>query len=212
MWILYAAGRYRLDPALIGTDLEAFQAALEAARNASGDGPAGRLPPAVALYRGELAEGAGYDWAEPYAETARRRALDAWTTIAEILQPADPDQALSALETALSHDPYNEYLYQQIMRLQAAAGRPEAVRRTLALLESRLTDLGLTPGARPGRPPPPCSAPRHRPAARRPAVSVSIQDAAGRSRANRIQGAGPAEPGAAGARSIQIAAQPIRET
>lgn len=35
----------------------------------------------------------------------------------------------------------------QIMRLQAAAGRPDAVRRTLALLETRLADLGLTPGA-----------------------------------------------------------------
>ena len=58
-----------------------------------------------------------------------------------------PDQALSALETALSHDPYNEYLYVRIMRLQAAAGRPEAVRRTLALLESKLTDLGLTPSS-----------------------------------------------------------------
>ena len=33
------------------------------------------------------------------------------------------------------------------MRLQAAAGRPEAVRRTLGLLESRLTDLGITPGS-----------------------------------------------------------------
>jgi Fe2+ transport system protein FeoA len=42
---------------------------------------------------------------------------------------------------------YNEYLYVRIMRLQAAAaGRPEAVRRTLALLESRLTELGITPG------------------------------------------------------------------
>jgi hypothetical protein len=67
----------------------------------------------------------GHEWAEPYAETARRRALDAWTTIAEILQPCGPDEALSAVETALAHDPYNEYLYQRIMRLQAAAGRPE---------------------------------------------------------------------------------------
>ena len=33
------------------------------------------------------------------------------------------------------------------MRLQAAAGRPEAVRRTLSLLETKLTDLGITPGA-----------------------------------------------------------------
>ena len=147
MWILNAGGRYRLDPALIDTDLQAFSRALEQARNASGDARLAACRRAVALYRGELADGAGWDWAEPYAETARRRALDAWTTIAEILQPADPDQALSALDTALSHDPYNEYLYVRIMRLQAAAGRPEAVRRTLALLESRLTDLGVAPGA-----------------------------------------------------------------
>jgi hypothetical protein len=51
--------------------------------------------------------------AEPFAEAARRRALDAWTRIAE---PADPDQALAALETALGHDAFNECLYQQIMR------------------------------------------------------------------------------------------------
>jgi DNA-binding SARP family transcriptional activator len=147
LWILNASGRYRLDPALIGTDLEAFSEALEEGRNASGDVRLAACRRAVGLYRGELAEGAGYEWAEPYAETARRRALDAWTTIAEILQPSDPDEALSALETALSHDPYNEYLYVRIMRLQAAAGRPEAVRRTLALLESKLTDLGLVPSS-----------------------------------------------------------------
>ncbi len=32
------------------------------------------------------------------------------------------------------------------MRLQAAAGRPDAVRRTLSLLEARLGELGITPG------------------------------------------------------------------
>jgi DNA-binding SARP family transcriptional activator len=147
LWILNASGRYRLDPSLIGTDVEAFGGALEAARITSGEARLAACRRAVALYRGELAEGAGYEWAEPYAETVRRRALDAWTTIAEILQPADPGQALSALETALSHDPYNEYLYVRIMRLQAAAAHPEAVRRTLGLLESKLADLGLTPSS-----------------------------------------------------------------
>ncbi len=60
-------------------------------------GPAGRRDEArlaacreaAGLYHGELAEGAGYEWAEPYAGTARR---------------------------------------------------------TLSLLEARLTDLGITPG------------------------------------------------------------------
>ena len=122
--------------------------------------PAAAPPPCTGA---PLADGAGYDWAEPSAETARRRALDAWTAIADILAPREPGQALAALESALGHDPYNEYLYQKIMRLQAAAGHPEAVRRTLGLLETRLAGLGLTPGAatrqaaaallaRPGRP------------------------------------------------------------
>ena len=119
-WILNVSGRYRLDPALIGTDLEAFGEALEAARTASGDARLAACRRAVALYRGELAEGAGYEWAEPYAETARRRALDAWTTIAEILQPSDPGQALSALETALVPRPLQRV---PVRADHAAAGR-----------------------------------------------------------------------------------------
>jgi hypothetical protein len=50
---------------------------------------------------------------------------------------------MAALETALTHDPYNEYTYQQLMRLQAAAGRTDAVRRTLQLLQTRLRELGV---------------------------------------------------------------------
>ena len=147
LWVTRAAGRYRLDPALAGTDLQEFGRALEEARRASGPARLAALRRAVALYRGELADGA-YEWAEPYAENARRRALDAWTAIADILQPDDPEAALGALEAALAHDPYNEYLYHKIMGLQAAAGRPEAARRTLALLESRLRDLAAGPGTR----------------------------------------------------------------
>jgi DNA-binding SARP family transcriptional activator len=47
-------------------------------------------------------------------------------------RPAGPDQALAALDAALTRDPYNEHLYQKIMQLQAEAGRPEAVRQTPA--------------------------------------------------------------------------------
>ena len=180
MFVILAAGRYRLDPALTSTDVGDFQAALDEAHAAPRDGA--RLAAwrkAAGLYRGPLADGAGYEWAEPYAEAARRRALDAWTRIAELLQPADPEQALATLETALGHDPFNEYLYQRIMRLQAAAGRPDAVRRTLRLLETRLAELGLTPGTQtrqvaaallgtgaPSRGPQPPAGPRPAPPAR----------------------------------------------
>jgi DNA-binding SARP family transcriptional activator len=145
MWIILTADRYRLDPALIESDLWQFHAALEAARTAGTDQD--RLAAyrqAASCYRGPLCDGAGYDWAEPHAETARHRALDAWTRTAGILQDTDPEQALAALETALSHDPYNEYIYQQIMRLHAAQGRTDAVRRTFELLQARLSELGIT--------------------------------------------------------------------
>jgi two-component SAPR family response regulator len=68
-WIPNVSGRYRLDPALTGTDLEAFGEALEAARSASGGARLAACRRADALYHGEPAEGAGYEWAEPYAET-----------------------------------------------------------------------------------------------------------------------------------------------
>ena len=147
MFITLTADRYRLDPALFDTDIWRFQRALLAARHAQGeDAQLAAFRQAVAAYHGPFADGTGYDWAEPYAEQARRRALDGWTRIAEITAPRDPEQALAALETALGHDPYNEFVYDKIMRLQAAAGRPDAVRRTLSLLETRLAELGVTPG------------------------------------------------------------------
>jgi hypothetical protein len=109
MWIIYGSGRYRLDPTRISTDLWQFTAALDQARNtATGEDRLAACRTAAGLYHGELADGEGYEWAEPYAETARRRALDAWTTIADILAPRDPGQALAALESALSHDPYKQ--------------------------------------------------------------------------------------------------------
>jgi DNA-binding SARP family transcriptional activator len=145
MWITLTVDRYRLDPALIESDLWHFQAALETARAAGTDQD--RLVAyrqAASRYRGPLCDSAGYDWAESHAETARHHALDAWTRIAGILQDTDPEQALAALETALTHDPYNEYIYQQIMRLHAAEGRTDAVRRTFELLQARLIELGIT--------------------------------------------------------------------
>jgi len=156
MFITLTADRYRLDPALFEIDIWRLQRALLEARHASGEDA--QLAACRDAYHGAFADGTGYDWAEPYAEQARRRALDAWTRIAEITAPRDPEQALAALETALGHDPYNEFVYQKIMRLQGAAGRPDAVRRTLSLLESRLTELGVTPARKPAAWPPRWSA------------------------------------------------------
>lgn len=152
MFIILASERYRLDPSLIEVDLWQFDAALGRAQDASSDqDQLAALRRAISLYQGPLADGAAYEWAERHAEPARRRAVDALARIAAILQPGHPEQALATLETALSHDPFNEALYQAIMRIQTRLGRPDAARRTLALLESRLAGLGLAPAAEMGQ-------------------------------------------------------------
>ena len=141
-----AAGRYRLDPALIGTDLAAFRPPW------TQPAPPATTARLAACARPSRCTGARWPTARATtgpSPTPRPPAAAPWTPgppSPRSSSPPTPSQALAALETALTHDPYNEYLYQQIMRLQAAAGRPDAVRRTLALLESRLADLGLTPG------------------------------------------------------------------
>ena len=146
MFIILASERYRFDPALIDVDLWRFEAALDQARTTAGEGTQlAVLQQAAALYHGPLVDGAAYDWAERYAEPARRRAVDALARIAEILQPTDPEQSLTTLEAALAHDPYNEAVYQKIMHIQDRLGRPDAARRTLRLLETRLAELGLSP-------------------------------------------------------------------
>jgi len=146
MFITLAGDRYQLDPSLIGTDLWRFDTALDQAQAATDqDDQLTALRRATACYHGPLCDGTAFDWTERYAEPARRRAVDALARIAGILQPASPEQALATLETALVHDPYNEALYQKIMHLQMRLGRPDAARRTLRLLETRLAELGLAP-------------------------------------------------------------------
>ena len=157
-------GRYRLHPVLIDTEHRRFTAALTAAADArrDGDETAHRvaLQAVGDLYRGEPLDGVTYTWAEPVRETLRRQATDALAALADSLTPAgdpgagpadkipgsaDPAEALAALERALEVDPYNEELYRRIMRVRAAAGRRDAVRRTLRLLEARLVDLDTDP-------------------------------------------------------------------
>lgn len=62
-----------------------------------------------------------------------------------------PEQALSYLARAITVDRYQEALYQRIMRLQADLGRPDAVRRTFHLLESRLVEIDAEPAGESAR-------------------------------------------------------------
>lgn len=85
----WSANRYWLAAALVGVDLRQFDAALARAHAAAGeDEQLTVLRQAAALYRGPLADGADYDWAEYHAEPARRRAVDALACVTASSSPA----------------------------------------------------------------------------------------------------------------------------
>ncbi|WP_035851156.1 BTAD domain-containing putative transcriptional regulator [Kitasatospora azatica] len=141
---LHAGGLWRLDPALITTDLEDFHAAVRRATAATD--PAERLAAhrcTVELYHGELCEGMDRAWLTAPREDARRRTLNALGALAT--SAADPEEALGLLERALEHDPYNEQLHLRLARLHTSLGRAEAVRRTQERLHRRLAEIDERP-------------------------------------------------------------------
>lgn len=143
-FLIYAGGRYRPDPQLIAADLWEFHQALDAAAR-TGDEKAAWLQRAVDSYGGELLDGQDHTWIEPLRESVRRRAADAASQLAQLVEDADPERALAHLDWAIGLDPYAEEVYCRVMRLQAQIGRLDAVRRTYQLLQTRLTELDAEP-------------------------------------------------------------------
>ncbi len=144
-FILYDAGTglYRLDPDTVEVDLWRMLTAIQAANTATDDETClAALRQAAEDYKGDFAHGQDGAWALDYATTYRHQILSVYARIAEILEPDHPEQAIAVLETAIDRDPVNEELYQRVMRIHGRLGRPDAVRRTMRLLEDRLADLG----------------------------------------------------------------------
>jgi len=144
-FILYDAGTglYRLDPDTIEVDLWHMLTAIQAANTATDDETClASLRHAADTYKGDFAHGQDGAWALDYATTYRHQILAVYARIAEILEADQPEQAIAVLEAAIDRDPVNEELYQRVMRIHGRLGRPDAVRRTMRLLEDRLADLG----------------------------------------------------------------------
>jgi DNA-binding SARP family transcriptional activator len=142
--------RYHANPDLVGCDLWRLQQALTTTTTtgAAAD-PAAKttaLQQALAAYHGDLLDGTDYDWALTDREDLRRQAINAARQLADLHEQADDhDQALDVLDRAVRFDPYNEELYQRIMRVQARLGRAEEIRRTYRRLELRMADLDDDP-------------------------------------------------------------------
>ncbi|MCR6488288.1 transcriptional regulator [Amycolatopsis sp. OK19-0408] len=144
--VLAEHGHYRLDPAVVDVDYWDFAAAVTRRRLATTpEQRADTYEAIVAHYGGLLADGLDTEWLGAAREATRRDALDAVAALARARVETDPDYTLDLLETARAFDPHNELLYRDIMRLQHALGRHDAISRTLTLLQTRLAELDTTP-------------------------------------------------------------------
>lgn len=100
---------------------------------------------AAAAYSGDLLDQAPYGWVEPLREDMRRRATDALTRLAELVESDAPDTAVDLLERAIRLDPSAEELYRRLIQLHADRGRVDAVRRLWRQLQARQAEIDLEP-------------------------------------------------------------------
>ncbi|MGK4593962.1 BTAD domain-containing putative transcriptional regulator [Amycolatopsis sp. w19] len=138
-------GHYALNEQLVAVDLWQLHDALTASRTSAPADAAEALNSAIALYRGDLAEGITADWIDGPREALRRDVLDAFSTLIRATRRDAPEQSLALLEQARRLDPYNEAIYRDLMRTQARLGQYDSIPRTLRLLTTVLSELGEHP-------------------------------------------------------------------
>jgi DNA-binding SARP family transcriptional activator len=126
-YLTHPQHRYVLNSDLVDVDLWRMRTALrEAGQTTDPQQRITALRRAVSAYRGPLADGTDYEWAEPYREAIRRQALDAHLDLADAL--TDPTERVHVLDTAITHSPYSEEVYRQAMRARAELGDADAIR------------------------------------------------------------------------------------
>jgi ATP/maltotriose-dependent transcriptional regulator MalT len=153
--IALAAGKLSLSPELCWTDVNAFQATVEATERAQTDGPqdavalafhAGRL---FAAYRGQLLGTEDPSWAAQPRDALRARFVRALMHLGERLErAADWATASDVYRRALETDNLAEPFYRGLMRCLAATGdQAEALNAYRRCRELLSVVLGLKPSA-----------------------------------------------------------------
>ncbi|PSR57706.1 MULTISPECIES: BTAD domain-containing putative transcriptional regulator [Nocardia] len=138
--------RYRLDPAHVRVDYWDFTDAVTARRRATNnEDRAAACQRIIDIATAPLAPDLSQPWIEPMREATRRDALNAVGWLASHTVTNDPRTTLDMLETAAETDPYNEALWQDILRLHAKLGEYDALTRTYMLLSRKLTEIDATP-------------------------------------------------------------------
>jgi predicted ATPase/DNA-binding SARP family transcriptional activator len=150
-WVVFHAGRYRLNRSLdYRHDVEQFEAGLAAARAAGSPATAVRLlAAAVAHYRGDfLADGPpGGGWVEARRDDLRRQAEAALLTLGDLLRAqGEPGRAADAYRRLLAVDGLLEVAHRQLMQCYAELGeRGRALRQYAELVDLLAGELGVAP-------------------------------------------------------------------
>jgi DNA-binding SARP family transcriptional activator/LysM repeat protein len=144
-YITHPQHRYALNRDTIDIDLWQMRTAIRDAERATDrHARVAALRRAVDAYRGPLAHGYDYEWIEPYREAARREAHDAALALADLLAEQPAEQAV-VLNTAISHHPYSETLYQAAMMAHARRGDLDTIRALRRALNQALADIDTEP-------------------------------------------------------------------
>ena len=151
-WVVYANGRYALNPARPrDCDVDTFTAALVAARQAR---PAAAALPdlqrAVAAYGGEFLAGmAAGDWAHARREELSRAFESALLAIGRLQASAGRYQAaVTAFRRVIAHEPLNESAHRELMSCWERLGETARAVRHYEQLAGMLRDqVGVPPAA-----------------------------------------------------------------
>ncbi|WP_157106260.1 BTAD domain-containing putative transcriptional regulator [Nocardia sienata] len=137
----------RLESTVLGVDYWDFNAAVAERRAGSHTDQVAAARRIADLATRELASDLTETWAEALRESARRNALNALSWLAARNTENDPRATLGLLEKTAENDPYNEAVWQDILRLHARLGEYAALARTYSLLTRTLAEIGQTPSA-----------------------------------------------------------------
>ncbi|WP_239395997.1 bacterial transcriptional activator domain-containing protein [Frankia sp. CiP3] len=144
--VFVAGGKtgYQLNPDHVTVDLWEFGTAERTAGHARDD-PAriAALTTAAELACNRPLADVGYSWAAGYVADLEHRITGVLADLADLYVDDNPDRALAYLEQAIVLTPHVDDLYGHMMRIHAARGRTDAVRRTYQRLADALEHLGL---------------------------------------------------------------------
>ncbi|MEU5839366.1 BTAD domain-containing putative transcriptional regulator [Streptomyces diacarni] len=142
---------HKLAAGFIDTDIAAFRAKIKKLSTVTGNGCIMAVREIVDDYRGPFCQGFDLVWADGIRESFARQAADAVIRAARQAETEGSQQArhlaLDLLDRLISFHPDTEALYQHAIRLNQAAGHPEAAHHTYEKLARHLAELGLEPDA-----------------------------------------------------------------